>query len=98
VSVLDESTLDAFRDAVWRLTGLIRVHLRADGRVDGGVLALDPNATVEDVARSIHGELAASLAGARIWGPSARFDGQRVGRDHVVVDGDTVELLRTPGS
>ena len=31
--------------------------------------------------------------GARVWGPSARFDGQRVGRDHVVLDGDTVEVL-----
>ena len=32
--------------------------------------------------------------GARVWGPSARFDGQRVGRDHEVQDGDTVEILR----
>jgi ribosome-interacting GTPase 1 len=31
--------------------------------------------------------------GARLWGPSARFDGQRVGRDHVVADGDVVEIL-----
>src|SRR4051812_7897510 len=29
VSVLDEATLERFRDAVWRLTGLMRVHLRA---------------------------------------------------------------------
>ena len=28
--------------------------------------------------------------GARVWGPSARFDGQRVGRDHAVHDGDVV--------
>ena len=37
--------------------------------------------------------LGASFSGARVWGPSARFDGQRVGRDHVVLDGDTVEIL-----
>ena len=30
-SVLDEASLDAFRDAVWRLTGLIRVRLRTNG-------------------------------------------------------------------
>lgn len=34
------------------------------------------------------------LAGARVWGPSSRFDGQRVGRDHEVCDGDVVEILR----
>jgi small GTP-binding protein len=34
VSVIDEASLEAFREAVWRLTGLIRVCLRTDGRID----------------------------------------------------------------
>ena len=51
-------------------------------------------ATVADVADRVHHELGATATGARVWGPSARFDGQRVGRDHVVQDGDTVEVLR----
>jgi small GTP-binding protein len=94
VSVLDDARLDAFREAVWRLTGLVRVWLRHDGVVDEEPLALPDGATVLDVAEDIHHELAAGFSGARIWGPSARFDGQRVGRDHVVADGDTVEVLR----
>ena len=32
VSVIDEASLEAFREAAWRLTGLIRVRLRTDGR------------------------------------------------------------------
>ena len=51
-------------------------------------------ATVADVADSVHHDLGATFSGARIWGPSARFDGQRVGREHVVHDTDTVEILR----
>jgi small GTP-binding protein len=98
VSVLDEATLDRFRDEVWRLTGLIRVRLRADGTggdaPDDEPLALHPPATVVDVADLVHHDLAAACTGARIWGPSARFDGQRVGRDHEVADGDSVEILR----
>jgi len=93
VSVLDEATLDDFRDAVWRLTGLIRVRLRHDGDIDPEPLALHPPASVEDVADTVHHELAVRLTGARVWGPSARFDGQRVGRDHEVQDGDVVEIL-----
>ena len=93
VSVLDEASLDAFRAAVWALTGLIRVRLRKDGSVDPEPLALEPGATVADVADWVHHDLGASFSGARVWGPSARFDGQRVGRDHVVVDGDAVEIL-----
>ena len=88
VSILDEASLEAFREAVWRLTGLLRVFLRDDQPV-----ALHPPPTVVDVARTIHHDLAESCRGARVWGPSARFEGQRVGRDHVVADGDVVEIL-----
>ena len=94
VSVLDEATLDAIRAAIWDLTGLLRVFLRSAGVTDAEPLALRPPATVEDVADLVHHELATSFVGARVWGPSARFDGQRVGRDHLVSDGDTVEILR----
>ncbi|MEO8273692.1 MAG: GTPase, partial [Chloroflexota bacterium] len=94
VSVIDENSLEAFREAAWRLTGLIRVRLRTLGQTDPEPLALDPGSTVEDVADSIHHDIAATFVGARIWGPSARFDGQRVGRDQVVQDGDVVEILR----
>jgi ribosome-interacting GTPase 1 len=93
VSVLDETSLDAFRDALWRLTGLIRVRLRQAGVVDREPVALHPPATVADVADTVHHDLAARFTGARVWGPSARFDGQRVGRDHPVQDGDAVEIL-----
>jgi uncharacterized protein len=93
VSVLDEASLAAFSDAVWRLTGLIRVRLRSNGATDSEPLALEPGATVADVADSVHHELGESLIGARVWGPSARFTGQRVGRDHPVQDGDVVEIL-----
>ena len=93
VSVLDEASLEAFCAAAWQLTGLIRVRLRNNGAVDPEPLALDPGATVADVAAWVHHELAASFSGARVWGASARFDGQRVGRDHPVQDGDVVEIL-----
>jgi small GTP-binding protein len=93
VSVLDEASLAVFREAVWRLTGLTRIRLRADGVVQDEPLALQPPATVADVADRVHHELGRTFTAARIWGPSARFEGQRVGRGHEVRDGDTVEIL-----
>ena len=93
VSILDEESLEAFRQAVWSLTGLIRVRLRKDGVVEDEPIALEPSATVAEVADAIHHDLGESFSGARVWGPSARFDGQRVGREHAVTDGDTVEIL-----
>ena len=93
VSVLDEASLEAFQTAVWALTGLIRVRLRKDGVTDSEPVALEPGATVADVADWVHHDLGASFSAAKVWGPSARFDGQRVGRDHEVHDGDTVEIV-----
>jgi small GTP-binding protein len=89
VSVLDDESLERFREAVWALTGLVRVFLR-DG---GDPVALRPPVTVEEVAHSIHHELGERCTGARVWGGSARFPGQRVGRTHALADGDAVEIL-----
>jgi ribosome-interacting GTPase 1 len=93
VSVLDDESLDRFREVLWELTGLIRIYLRRPGVDEAEPQALRPGATVVDAARTVHHDLAASCAGARVSGPSAKFDGQRVGRDHLLADGDTVEIV-----
>ena len=89
VSVLDDASLDRLREELWALTGLMRVYLR-DG---GDPIALQPPATVLDVADSIHHALGERCTGARVWGRAARFEGQRVGPHHELQDGDTVEVL-----
>ena len=89
VSVLDDASVKRLRETIWQLTGLMRVYLR-DGEHP---IALEPPATVLDVADAIHHDLGARCTGARVWGPSARFEGQQVGRTHELQDGDTVEIL-----
>jgi ribosome-interacting GTPase 1 len=89
VSVLDDASVERLREAIWQLTGLMRVYLR-DGEHP---IALHPPATVLDVADAIHHDLGARCTGARVWGPSVRFDGQQVGRAHTLLDGDAVEIL-----
>jgi small GTP-binding protein len=84
VSVLDDESLAQLREAIWRLTGLIRVFPRRRGEVDEEPFALPRGATVADLADLVHHELGAACAGALIWGRSARFDGE---------DGDVVEVV-----
>lgn len=93
ISVLDESSLDAFREAAWRLTGLIRIFTRRPGSSDEDPLALPFGSTVLDAAATLHAELAEACLGARVWGASIAFAGQRVGRDHALAEGDVVEIL-----
>src|SRR5256886_12903608 len=93
VSIIDDESLAAFKEAVWKLTGLIRVYLRHNKTVDDEPLAMQPGAAIIDVAMEVHKEMGAACRGARLWGPSARFEGQQVGREHHVQDGDTVEII-----
>jgi small GTP-binding protein len=93
VSVLDDISLDALREAIWDLTGLVRVYLRRNGVADPDPIALPPPVTVAGVAHTIHHEIGYACRGARLWGGSARFAGQRVGPGHRLADGDTVEIV-----
>jgi ribosome-interacting GTPase 1 len=46
---------------------------------------------VGDIARMVHKEVEAGFRYARLWG-GGNFDGQQVGRDHAVEDGDVLEM------
>src|SRR5262245_38734274 len=73
--------------------GIVRVYTKAPGRPPDRdrPFTLRLGQTVGDVARLVHKDLARSLKYARVWGKSG-FDGQHVGRDHPLEDGDLVEL------
>jgi ribosome-interacting GTPase 1 len=73
--------------------GVVRVYTKAPGRDadKDRPYTLRRGATVQDVARLVHRELADSLKFARVWG-SGLFDGQQVGPDHVLADRDVIEL------
>lgn len=72
---------------------IIRVYSKPPGKdPDLDVpFVLRKGDTVEELARKVHRDFFQNLKSARIWG-SGRFDGQIVGRDHVLEDGDVIEL------
>jgi len=54
-------------------------------------ITLPADSTVRDVAIRIHKDMVKRFTFARMWGTS-RFPGQKVGLDHPVGDGDTIEV------
>jgi ribosome-interacting GTPase 1 len=94
VSATRGDGLDALRPRLFAELGRMRVYTKQPGHPPdrGRPFVLDRGATVEDLARLVHGELAAKLHFARIWGAHARFEGQQVDRHHALEDGDVVEL------
>ena len=78
---------------LFRELGIVRVYTKIPGHAPDRhrPYTLRHGQTVDEVARRVHGDVARTLRYARIWGHSG-FDGQQVGHEHVVEDGDVVEL------
>jgi ribosome-interacting GTPase 1 len=94
ISVEAESGLDIFKQALFDAMQVVRVFTKQPGKEAdlGEPFVLPVGSTVHDLARKIHKEILESFKFGRLWGESGRFQGQRVGEEHVLVDGDIVEL------
>jgi len=72
---------------------IMRVYTKQPGKLrDGSApFALPLGSTVGDLAERIHKDLEGTMTFARVWGTSA-FDGQAVQKEHVLAEGDIVEI------
>jgi len=93
VSAKSGHALERLAPFVFRALGIVRVYAKPPGQPPDRTrpFIVHQGNTVSDVARLVHQEVARSLKFARLWGSGA-FDGQQVGPDHAVADGDVVEL------
>ena len=85
--------LDLLRQAVFERLGIIRIYSKAPGNEPDftAPFVMKKGGTLEDFAGKIHNDFVSSLKTARVWGEGV-YDGQMVSRDHVLHDGDVVEL------
>ena len=86
--------LDRIGPLLFKGLEIVRVYTKMPGRPadDEKPFTVRRGDTVLDVAGLVHKDIARTLRFARLWGGSAQFDGQQVGPDHPVADGDIVEL------
>jgi len=78
---------------LFELLGIIRVYTKQPGKK----AAVEPivgrrGMTVGDLAKLIHSDFYERFKYARVRGPSAKFESERVGLDHVLADGDVVQF------
>lgn len=93
VSAKTGDGLDVLGAFLFRALEIVRVYTKTPGKPadNDKPFTVRRGGTVLDVARLVHKDIAEGLKFARMWGTEV-FDGQQVGPDHVVVDGDLVEL------
>ena len=72
---------------------IVRVYTKTPGKPPemDRPFTVRSGATVLDVARLVHKDIAGSFKYARAWGTGV-FDGQQIGPEHPLSDADIVEL------
>ncbi len=93
VSAKTGEGLEKIAPTIFKVLDLIRVYTKKPNSEKAEKpLVLKRGATVEDVVKSIHSRMLEGFKYAKIWGPSAKYPGERVGLEHVLEDGDIVEI------
>ncbi len=93
ISSTEETGLDDLRKASFDMLEVIRVYTKSPG-VEADMtdpMVIKEGSTLEEAAEAVHKDFRRNLKFALIWG-SGKFPGQRIKRDHIVQDGDILEL------
>ena len=85
--------LERFVEMIYDLSDIIRVFTKAPGKKHDldHPFVLSKKSTLEDLAIKVHKDFVTNLKFAKVWGKTV-FDGQMVQRDHILQEGDVVEI------
>jgi ribosome-interacting GTPase 1 len=92
-SVKTRRNIDRMLGSLFDQLGVMRIYSKAPGKEADltSPFIIQIGATVEEFASRVHKDFVRDLKTARVWGSTAH-DGLMAGRDHILQDGDVVEL------
>ena len=93
ISAKEGNGLDELKLKIYQMLDIIRVYTKAPGKKTDFAepIILKRGSKLDDAAAEVHKDFAAKLKYARIWG-SGKHDGLMAKRDHILEDGDIIEL------
>ena len=96
INPVDVNDIEAITDRIYHLLNIQRIYCLKHGKIDGKPVVFHRN---EEVAithfiEHLDRRLSKAYHRAKIYGESSMYDGQIVGLDHVLSDGDRVELIK----
>jgi len=93
ISAQKGTGLEELKLKIYQLLNFIRVYTKSPGQKPDFTdpIVLDRGSTLGDAAAAVHKDFRAKLKYARLWG-SGKHDGLMVKKDHILSDGDIIEL------
>jgi len=85
--------LNNLKNKLFQSFGKIRIYTKEPGKEKSSKpIILEPNSTIKEVAEKILHGFSKNVKETKIWGPSSKFPGQKVGLKHKLKDLDVVEF------
>ncbi len=94
ISVNKNIGLELLKNKIFTALNIIRIYTKdSDNEVASKPLVLKKGSTVRDVARRLSVKFIKEFKYAKIFGPSAKFPGEKVGLEHELADKDIVQIF-----
>ncbi|MCD6403302.1 MAG: TGS domain-containing protein [Candidatus Aenigmarchaeota archaeon] len=86
--------VEELKEEIWKMLGLIRVYTKAPNKdkPEEKPVTLPVGSTVKDLVERLHKDFLKHFKFAKVVGKSVKHGKGRVGLDHVLEDGDIVEI------
>lgn len=97
VSADKEWNLEQVLEASWEKLRLLRVFAKPRGQVPDysmPVVLREGRCSVKDFCNAIHRGILSEFKNAIVWGKSVKHTPQRVGKEHLLVDEDVVQIVK----
>jgi len=79
--------------SIFDMLSITRVYTKEPGKPRRDIpIVCKPGTNVGELAKMIHNDFYNRFKYAKIWGPSAKFDSEKVGLDRVLLDGTVVQI------
>jgi small GTP-binding protein len=92
-----EWNLDELMERVWEYLDLLRIYTKPKGQIpDYNAPVIIPRLrnTIEDFCNRIHKSMIKNFKHALCWGTSVKYNPQKVGKDHKLMDEDVVQIVK----
>ena len=93
ISSKEKENLEELKKKIFQSFNKIRVYTKEPGKEKSKKpIILKPNSVIKDVAEKILKGFSQKIKETKIWGPSSKFAGQKIGLNHKLKDLDVIEF------
>jgi small GTP-binding protein len=96
VSADTNTNIEKLKKEIYDKLDFIRIYMKPKGKEADFVepLIMPRGSTVHNICGKIHRNMVRDFKFAQVWGKSVKFEGQKVGLEHKVVDEDVLTIVK----